>query len=95
MSEQVTWLKHDYLAVSQGGWGRAKTLREAVRIARAESFSDKPQTFGYRLSDQTDRVIVDGGLNDFTIITDGGEFKKLGKFEYKTKLKDIPETVEI
>jgi hypothetical protein len=93
MSE-VTYAQHDYLAISSGGgWGRSKTVREAVRCARANDWArlQTPRTGVWRLSDQTDKVQV-GLYGEFTY--DAGKVVKVAEYPHTVKVKDIPETLE-
>jgi hypothetical protein len=60
----ITYQQPDFLAVGCFGWGRAKTAREAFRLARANASPDlcKPESRLFkiwRLADQLDEVSVD------------------------------------
>jgi hypothetical protein len=61
---EVTFKKPDYLAVGCFGWGRAKTAREAFRVARANASPKLCKRSSriikvWRIADQIDQIAVD------------------------------------
>ncbi len=88
----ITYDQPDFLCVGPFCWGRAKTAREAFRLARAnaaDSLTKPDAQYGiWRVSDQTDTITVhDNGL----FSRDGGEVRLVWKGDRTVKVKDVPE----
>lgn len=95
----ITYDQPDFLCVGPFCWGRAKTAREAFRLARSnasDSLTKPGATYAiWRLADQTDEVDVDQ-FGSFTVFPkDGceqpGKPRLVWKGDRTVKIKDVPE----
>lgn len=99
----ATFNAPDFLCVGCMGWGRAKTAREAYRLARSNASPDlikkEHRKFRiWRLADQVDSVSVDmwGGWTwepiEGATVGEGAECHRLVWIgDHKAKLTAIPE----